>query len=756
MYIPLHMHYEKGSIGDSILKTRDAVKKAKELGIPALSITDHGSMANVIDFYKECNNNNIKPLIGLEAYECNDRTEKIKGYYHLVLLAKNKQGYEDLLHISADAQLNGYYYRPRTDMSVLKEYGSNIIALSACLGGRIPRMINDLIKLTDNNLDDVELVNENLNNIREMLQSFNIDYIDNLSNEELIEIFIDEQYKQIVNTIEEYKSCFADFYLELQPGNFEQQITINKLIVDLAVETNTKLIVTNDVHYLNAEDYIIHDQHVKMAQKKQHDDPMVYPDKSYYLMDYNEIKNMFPYLDQKIVETALSNTVEVMNQIDLSNLYDGKIKMPKADIPEGYLEDEYLAKISMEKLNEIRYRLKDPSEYYDRAMYELDTLREVGFSGYLLIIKDIYDYANKNNIPMGPGRGSISGSLIAYLIGITKVDPIKYNLLFERFISRHRRGSIPDIDLDVASDYRHMLFDYVVNKYGEDCCALVSTFTIRKARSAIKDTARIFGIDIDYANMTAKLIPQVYYNDEDGEKQTDLSIIEALKISKELREIKAKHEDWFEAAIKLEDLSKTTSIHAAGTLISPIPLKKYVPLVRNKDADGMMATALSLGDAEFCGAIKYDFLSLSTLNLTSATEKDTGFVPDFDNDIWLNNHYVWDLIGSQNTTTLFQISSDTYKKRMGRLKPKSIEQLAACLALVRGPCISAKLDEVYMEIVEGKREIELIHPFYDSVCKETNGILLYQEQLMQVLVNFGMSLERSFQVMKYAANCIFG
>lgn len=750
-YIPLHVHYQKGSIGDSILKTNDAVKKAKELNIPALSITDHGSMANVIDFYKECNDNGIKPLIGLEAYECNDRTEKVKGYYHLVLLAKNKQGYEDLLHISADAQFNGYYYKPRTDMSVLKEYGSNIIALSACLGGRIPRMITDLINLTDNESEDSEQIEAGMTHVKEMLQAFNITVMDNLSNEKIKEMFIDEQYKAIIKTIEEYKSCFADFYLELQPGNFEPQITVNKLLVDLSIETNTKLIITNDVHYLNAEDYVEHDQHVKMAQKKKHDDPMVYPDQSYYLMGYDEIKDMFPYLQEEVVEAALANTVKVMNQIDLSNLYDGKIKMPKADIPEGYSEDDYLAKISIERLNAISYRLKDPSEYYDRAMYELDTLREVGFSGYLLIIKDIYDYAAMNNIPMGPGRGSIGGSLIAYLIGITKVDPIKYGLLFERFISVHRKGSVPDVDLDVGADYRHLLFEYTVNKYGEDCCALVSTFTIRKARSAIKDTARIFEIDTDFADMTAKLIPQVYYNDEDGEKQTDLSIAEALEISKELRDIKAQHEDWFEAAMKLENLSKTTSIHAAGTLISPIPLKKYVPLIRNKHADGMMATALSLGDAEYAGAIKYDYLSLATLNITSATEKDTNFIADFDNDEWLNNPYVWDLIGSQYTTTLFQISSDTYKKRMGRLKPKTIEELAACLALVRGPCIASKMDEVYMEIVEGKREIELIHPFYDSVTTDTNGVLLYQEQMIQILVNFGMDLERAFQIMKYAA-----
>lgn len=747
MYIPLHMHYAKGSIGDSILKTKDAVKKAKNIGIEALSITDHGSMANVIEFYKECNEHGVKPLIGLEAYECDDRTEKQKGYYHLVLLAKNKQGYKDLLHISEDSQFNGYYYKPRTDISVLREHGSNLIALSACLGGRIPKMIMDIVNVSNAGIEDLEIHMDNINNV---LKTAGIDPI-TISEEDIINNYINIKYKEIINLIQEYKEIFADFYLEIQPGDFEQQITVNKLLVKLAKETCTKLVVTNDIHYLNAEDYIAHDQHVKMAQKKKHDDAMIYPDKCYYLMNHKEIVELFPYLDREVVEEAIGNTVKIASQIDLSNLYDGKIKMPKADIPEGYNEDEYLAKISIDKLNEISYRLKDPSVYYDRAQYELETLKEVGFSGYLLIIKDIYDYAKKKHIPMGPGRGSIGGSLIAYLIGITKVDPIKYGLLFERFISIHRKGSVPDVDLDVASNRRMELFEYTLNKYGKECCALVSTFTIRKARSAIKDTARIFGIETDYADYVAKLIPQVYYNDEDGEKQTDLSIEEALEISEELRAIKSEHEEWFEAAMKLENLSKTTSIHAAGTLISPIPLKEYVPLIKNKKDDGMMATALNLSDAEYAGAIKYDYLSLATLDVTSATEIDINFEADFDDDVWLNNPYVWDTIGSKNTTTLFQISSDTYKKRMDRLKPRTIEELAACLALVRGPCISSKLDEVYMQVVEGKREIELIHPFYDSVTASTNGVLLYQEQMMQILVNFGMDLERAFQVMKFAA-----
>lgn len=307
------------------------------------------------------------------------------------------------------------------------------------------------------------------------------------------------------------------------------------------------------------------------------------------------------------------------------------------------------------------------------------------------------------------------------------------------------------MDLDCAASRRQELFDYAINKYGKDCCALVSTFTIRKARSALRDTARIFNIETDFADYTAKLVPQVYYNDEDGEKQTDLSIAEALEISSELRKIKSEHEDWFKAAMALENLAKTTSIHAAGTLISPIPLIEYVPLIRNRKEDGMMATALALGDAEFAGGVKIDFLSLATLDITSSTEKDIGFIPDFDDDEWLSDPRVWANIGSKNTTTLFQIASDIYKQRMHRLKPTNIEQLAACLALVRGPCISSKLDEVYMQVVEGKREIELLHPFYDKVTASTNGVLLYQEQLMQVLVNFGMSMERAFQIMKHSS-----
>lgn len=737
-YIPLHVHYSKGSIGDSILKTKDAVKKAKELNINALAVTDHGSMSNVISFYKECINNNIKPLIGLEAYECDNRLEKDKKYNHLILLAKNKEGYKDLLNISNDASINGFYYRPRTDINILKKYGKNLIALSACISGRIPKLILDIFNAKNEKYDNDYLIEELKNN--------NLDYKDN----NIINEYIKLKYNQIINIINEYKNIFYDFYLELQPGNFKEQIIVNKALVLLSKITNTKLVITNDVHYLNKEDYKIHDCHVKITKKKKIDDNMIYPDTCYYLMSCDEIRNMFPYLDNEIINQAIKNTENIANEINLDDLYNGKIKMPNLNIPKMYNNDSYLSILSKIKLKEKNYNPEKYKIYYERMEYELNVLKEVGFSGYFLVIKDICDYANKNDILIGPGRGSVCSSLIAYLIGITKVDPIKYNLNFARFISKHRKGSVPDVDLDIESSKRIEIFNYVVNKYGNDHCALVSTFTNRKARSAIKDTARIYNIDIDTADYVAKLIPEIYY-DSNGDKNIDVSIHEALEINKELKDAKENNKDWFNSAEKLENIERTTSIHAAGTLISSIPLNEYIPLIRNNtDNKDMLATSLDLSDSEYAGAIKYDFLALNTLDIIKATEKDTGFIMDFDNDELLNDKKVWDTINN-HSDTLFQISSDTYKKRMHKLNVCSIKELANCLALVRGPCISSKLDKVYIDVVQKNKEIELIHPFYDSVTNRTNGVLLFQEQTMQILQNFGMTEERSFQIMKYAS-----
>lgn len=408
------MHYQNGSVGDSILKIDDAIDKAKKLNIAALSITDHGSMSAVIEFYKQCIDNNIKPLIGLEAYECDDRTKKDKEHntrYHLLLLAKNKQGYKDLLYILEDSNNIGFYEKPRTDISVLKDYGKNIIATSACLGGRIPKIIKKIYEAAS---EDEE------------------------------EQFCDEA----IELISEYKKIFADFYLEIQPGENQEQINLNNALIQLSEITNTKLILTNDIHYLNEEDWRAHDRHLKMKMGKKDSDPQIYKDKCYYIMDEDEIKKKLYYIEDSILEEAISNTAKIMNDIDLSNLYEGPIKMPKISIPDEYDENEYLVKITYEHASNLLLSFNDPSEYYSRIEYELDVLKEVGFSGYVLVVKDLIDHCNSKHIAIGPGRGSIAGSLVAYILGITKIDPIVYNLDFDRFISKKRKGSVPDYIID--------------------------------------------------------------------------------------------------------------------------------------------------------------------------------------------------------------------------------------------------------------------------------------------------------------------
>ena len=727
-YVPLHLHTTKASIGDSTLKIKPLVEKAKKMGLTALASTNHGSMADMYDFYIECTKNGIKPILGCEVYECEDRTHKEKRKKtkkdleeeakileqggkiidnktnHLVLLAVNEVGIKNLLDICSDAELIGKYYKPRTDLNFLKDHGKGIVALSACLGGRIPRYLKE------------------------------------------------DKKQEAIDFLENLKSIFDDVYLEIQPGDFQDQITTNFKLIDLAKETNTKLIATNDVHYLNEEDWEAHDAHVKSNRKLTIDSELIYPDKCYYLMDREDITNRLLNIgiDSDLVEQMLDNTVKLADSVYTK--LDTSIKMPKMELPKGYSARDLIEQLCLDKLEKMKYFLSNPSRYISQIYHELDVIEELDFCHYFLMVRDLVMYAKNNDIPVGPGRGSVCGSVIAYLLEITAVDPIKYNLLFERFLSVHRKGSIPDVDLDFASHKRQKMFEYSIKKYGAECCAQVATFSIRKAKAAIRDAAKVHNIDLDTEDAVAKLIPQVYYSEgEDGgeEKLTDLSIEQSLHVVKELKEYQKIYPKWFKTALDMEGLPKAGSIHAAGTLISSIPLNKVIPLCKQDKRD-INATSLDLSQAENGGLVKMDYLSLATLYVTDSVEKETGFKFDADFGDY-NDEQVWNLIGSRNTTGLFQISSKIYKDRMGRLQPKTIKELAACLALVRGPCISAKTDQQYIEILEGKRDIELIHPLYDKEVKDTNGIMIYQEQLMRVCTNFGFTLEEGYQIMKASA-----
>ena len=712
-YCITHLHTTKGSVGDSIATNEDIVAKAKELGMNSVAITDHGSLSNMYGFYYECIDNGIKPIIGCEIYlteDCTIKDAEHKKLYHLILIAKDRVGIKNLLTIVSDASVEYSYYKPRIDLEHMKGYTEGLICTTACVGGYAPQLI------------------------------------------------INNELDKAIKHIEELHKMFGDdLYLEIQPGNFTEQHTVNNAMINIAQEKNIKLIATNDVHYINKDDWKTHDFHIRIQRKlKAPEDELesIYADKLYYMMSREELLNSFDseMYDYDIINQALDNTIDLSNKVIPYEFNEDKLNLPEFECPQGYTPRTYIEALCLERLNRIQYKIFNPSRYVDRLYNELAVIDDLGFSSYFLIMRDIVEYVKSQGYLVGFGRGSASGCLIAYLLGITRTDPIKYGLLFDRFLSYERRGSVPDIDLDFESgEGRECAFKYTLDKYGAEHCAAVSTFSIRKARSCIRSVCKLYDIDLATEDTIAKLIPQsVYEESEDGtEKQTDLSIEESLEIVPELREWQTIYPDLFDMAMKLEGLPCHTSIHAAGTLIVNTKVADVAPMIKQESKE-LNATALDLHDAESQKLVKYDYLAINNLNIVRECQELTGEVFDVEFDKY-DDEKIWDLICSRNTTGLFQIGSNTYKQRMHRLRPRTIEQLADCLALVRGPCIQSKLDEDYMQIREGKKDVELIHPIYDKITKDTNGILIYQEQIMHLCAALGLSLYDGYVVVKAGA-----
>ena len=712
-YCITHLHTTKGSVGDSIATNEDIVAKAKELGMNSIAMTDHGSLSNMYGFYYECIDNGIKPIIGCEIYlteDCTIKDAEHKKLYHLILIAKDRVGIKNLLQIVSDASVEYSYYKPRIDLEHMKGYTEGLICTTACVGGYAPQLI------------------------------------------------INNELDKAIEHIEELQKMFSDdLYLEIQPGNFTEQHTVNNAMINIAQDKNIKLIATNDVHYINKNDWKTHDFHIRIQRKlkaPEDENESIYADKLYYMMSREELLNSFDseLYDYNIINQALDNTIELSNKIEHYNFNEDKLNLPEFECPQGYTPRTYIEALCLEKLNRIQYKIFNPSRYVDRLYEELAVIDDLGFSSYFLIMRDIVEYVKSQGYLVGFGRGSASGCLIAYLLGITRTDPIKYGLLFARFLSYERRGSVPDIDLDFESgEGRECAFKYTLDTYGAEHCAAVSTFSIRKARSCIRSVCKLYDIDLATEDTIAKLIPQsVYEESEDGtEKQTDLSIEESLEIVPELKEWQEIYPNVFDMAMKLEGLPCHTSIHAAGTLIVNTKVADVAPMIKQESKE-LNATALDLHDAESQKLVKYDYLAINNLNIVRECQELTGEVFDVDFDKY-DDEKIWDLICSRNTTGLFQIGSNTYKQRMHRLRPRTIEQLADCLALVRGPCIQSKLDEDYMQIREGKKDIELIHPIYDEITKDTNGILIYQEQIMHLCAALGLSLYDGYVVVKAGA-----
>lgn len=706
-YYNHHCHTAEGSIGDSILKISEYVKKAKDYGLDKLTISDHGSLSAMYTFISACHKNDITPIIGMEAYEVEDVTLKDKEHRHanhLLLLAKNEIGLQNLFAIHNFAQIEGFYYKPKVDLNILKEYGNGIIACSACIAGRIPEAI-----LNDDLDKAIELING-------------------------------------------YKEVFDEFYLEIQPGKFEEQILVNDALIELGDYTNTPVVVTNDVHYLNPEDYIIHDYHVKLGRQKDKEDfnhdTLVYPDTCYWFMDKEHLIKNFTYTDiltREKLEEAIYNTSIIASECNIE--FSDTIHMPEYKFVGNNTEEELLYKMCYEKLEKVIQDKPNPQDYIDRVERELKVIKDKKFCGYFLVVQDYINWSRKNNIAVGPGRGSCAGCLVAFLLGITRVDPIKYGLLFERFLDPNR-DAIPDIDSDFNPQGREQVFKYTIDTYGYNNCAKVSTLHVRKAKGAVRDATRILGYEPSIGDTISKLIPTVVYGD-DGEKTKDLSIQQTLEVVPEFKTIYEQYKDIIDLASRLEGLPSSAGLHAAGILISPIDFTKKLPLIKS-NTEGVLATSLDLESAEH-QFVKMDYLAIATMNVILKTEQDSGYYFDYANDDY-DDDKVWNVIGSKNTTGLFQIASKTYKDRMPRLKPRSMKELAACIALVRGPAISAKTDELYMQIIEGTQEIKKIHPLYDEITKDTNGVLIFQEQIMKLAVNFGMDLSTGYKIVKLGAS----
>lgn len=700
MYSVLHAHTAKGSVGDSILKIEDYVEQAQKLGITSIAMTDHGSMASMVEFHEACKEAGIKGIIGMEVYVVPDRmlkenSDESKCNWHLILLAKNKDGVKNLLRIHNDAQINGFYYKPRTDYSMLEKYGKNIIALSACVGGEVPQCI------------------------------------------------LKKDAKGAVEAIERYKSYFDEFYLEIQPGHFQEQDVVNHAMVKLSKLTNTPLVATNDIHYLNKDDFIMHDLHVKSGRNEKADDSdeLVYPDVCYYLMSEEELSGYFErdkVVTNEIVRQAIENTNVIASKCD--GEVDYGFEMPRyQDLPDGDSEESYLVKLCQQELDKRRPMLKDPAAYEERLQHELDVILKLGFAGYFLIVKDFLDHARKIGVAVGPGRGSVGGSLVAWLLNITVADPVKYNLMFERFLNENRKGA-PDIDLDFDSARRNEIKDYVIQKYGRDHTALVGTFGIRKAKDALHAAGRLLGIDLDVVNKICKSAPNRVYDDQ-GEEVHSPSIQQMLDTSNRFASYQTEYPELFKTAIDMESYPKSIGIHAAGIVISPGNILEKMPIRVDKES-GRYVSMIDKNYIERL-ALKYDFLSLSTQAVIDKTLRDVNIKINLDDDEFYKDEKVWNAIGTPNTIGMFQISSSLYRQRMPRLHPTNLQEMAACLALVRGPCISAKTDEEYMEIVEGKHGIRSIDPRYDDVTKETNGICIYQEEIMQLAVAYGMTKDEA-------------
>ncbi|PPK81023.1 DNA polymerase III catalytic subunit DnaE type [Lacrimispora xylanisolvens] len=709
----LHVHTEY-SLLDGSCKIKELTARAKELGMDSMAITDHGVMYGVIDFYRAAREAGIKPIIGCEVYVTSGSRfdRELAGgedrYYHLVLLAENNQGYQNLMKIVSKGFVDGFYYKPRVDYEILKEYHEGVIALSACLAGEVQRYIGR------------------------------------------------GQYEKGKEAALHYQQIFGEgnFFLELQDHGIPMQKTVNQGLVRMSEETGIELVATNDIHYTYAEDATPHDilLCIQTGKKVTDENRMRYEGGQYYCKSEEEMKKLFSYATQ-----AVENTHKIAQRCDVEIEF-GVTKLPKYDVPEGYDSWSYLNKLCTEGF--LRHYPDDDGTLKERLAYELDVIHSMGYVDYFLIVWDFIHYARSQNIMVGPGRGSAAGSIVSYCLGITDIDPIRYNLLFERFLNPER-VSMPDIDVDFCFERRQEVIDYVVEKYGKDQVVQIVTFGTLAAKGVVRDVGRVLDMPYARCDAIAKMIPG----------DLGMTLEKALKQSPDLRS--AYNDDpevkyLIDMSMRLEGLPRHTSMHAAGVVISRTSVDEYVPL--SKAADGTITTQFTMTTLEELGLLKMDFLGLRTLtviqNAVEAIKKNRDLVLDMD-QIDYNDKAVLDSIGSGKDDGVFQLESSGMKSFMKELKPESLEDIIAGISLYRpGP-----MDFIpkYLKGKNDRNSITYDCPQLEHILGPTHGCIVYQEQVMQIvrdlagytmgrsdLVRRAMSKKKTYVMEKERQNFVYG
>ncbi len=688
----LHLH-TTFSLLDGAIRIKDLMEYCKKHGMDAVAITDHGNMYGVIHFYQEAVKNQIKPIIGNEFYVApGKRTEKKimenladGNNYHLILLAQNLQGYKNLIKLTSRSFIDGFYRKPRIDYELLEQYNEGLICLTACLGGEIQRKI------------------------------------------------LTEKVEEAEKLAKKLKDIFGKdrFYLEIQNHGLKEEEIVAKGNIELSKKLDIPLVLTNDSHFLTKEDHEIQDILLRINQKKTINEPLDFGfNEEFYVKTPEEMFRLFPEVPE-----AFYNTQKIKEMIDLDFTF-GNPLLPRFDVPENYTINSYLSKIAEEGLKK-RYKIIT-TEIKERFEFELKVIKDMDFAGYFLIVQDFINWAKNRNIPVGPGRGSAAGSLIAYCLGITEIDPIGYNLLFERFLNPERK-EMPDIDVDFCVDRREEVINYVKEKYGYENVAQIITYGNMAAKACLKDVARVLKMPFSESNLYSQAIPNT----------PKISLELALEESNEFKRFTEKselHKKIFEISKKLEGNSRQTGVHAAGVVIAPEPLENLVPLAtvanpKEKNGERILVTQYDMNTLAQIGLVKMDFLGLRNLTVIQNTLDKIRERRDISisiNQIPLDDIKTYKLLQSGKVKGVFQLeSSPGMRDFVIRMQPETFEDLIALIAMYRPGPLQTGMADSYINRKKGIEKIEYLHPDLEEILKETYGVILYQEQVMQIAQKIG-------------------